>query len=379
MKFRDRRLKSGWEEARVERRLSIRDGTTTLAPPEPSRERDEDRMTDQRRAYDAAHAARARARRAGSRHRRQPAGRLRAGRRRRRDRRRGLAPRRRNPARRGRRALEAASTRRRMPGLTAVVTLEPCNHTGRTGPCSVALLAAGVARVVYALSDPGHGPAEAPSTCAPAASRCSTGVLADEAEAFLHIVAHRGARGRPWVTVKWASTLDGRAAASDGTSQWITGTASRQRVHEEREASDAILVGTGTVLADDPSLTARGDAGELLAAPADPGRRRRARDSGGRGAAPASGRPDRDPQPRPRGDPRRPRRTADSAASTSRAARPWRARSSPRASPTSSRSTSPPPCWAATSSRSATSASRPSAGAPPAPHARSSSSATTCS
>jgi diaminohydroxyphosphoribosylaminopyrimidine deaminase/5-amino-6-(5-phosphoribosylamino)uracil reductase len=69
---------------------------------------------------------------------------------------------------------------------------------------------------------------------------------------------------RPYVTVKWASTLDGRAAAEDGTSQWITGTAARQRVHEQREASDAILVGTGTALTDDPSLTARGDAGELM-------------------------------------------------------------------------------------------------------------------
>jgi diaminohydroxyphosphoribosylaminopyrimidine deaminase/5-amino-6-(5-phosphoribosylamino)uracil reductase len=90
-------------------------------------------------------------------------------------------------------------------------------------------------------------------------------VLADEAEELLHIWLTSVRRGRPWVTVKWASTLDGRAAAADGTSQWITGTAARQRVHEQRAANDAILTGTGTVLADDPSLTARGDAGELLA------------------------------------------------------------------------------------------------------------------
>jgi len=150
-------------------------------------------------------------------------------------------------------------------GLTAVVTLEPCNHTGRTGPCSVALLNAGVARVVYALSDPGQRSSGGAEHLRAGGVEVLSGVLADEAEAFLHTWLTAVSRGRPWVTVKWASTLDGRAAASDGSSQWITGTASRQRVHEEREASDAILVGTGTVLADDPSLTARGDAGELMA------------------------------------------------------------------------------------------------------------------
>ena len=149
-------------------------------------------------------------------------------------------------------------------GLTAVVTLEPCNHIGRTGPCSVALLTAGVARVVYALPDPGLRSGGGAEHLRRDGVEVIEGVLADEAEALLHPWLTAVARNRPWVTVKWASTLDGRAAASDGSSQWITGTASRQRVHEEREASDAILVGTGTVLADDPSLTARGDAGELM-------------------------------------------------------------------------------------------------------------------
>jgi len=149
-------------------------------------------------------------------------------------------------------------------GLTAVVTLEPCNHTGRTGPCSVALLNVGVARVVYALSDPGKRSSGGAAHLRAGGVEVLDGVLATEVEGLLHEWLTAVSRGRPWITVKWASTLDGRAAASDGSSQWITGTASRQRVHEERGASDAILVGIGTVLADDPSLTARGDAGELL-------------------------------------------------------------------------------------------------------------------
>ena len=149
-------------------------------------------------------------------------------------------------------------------GLTAVVTLEPCNHTGRTGPCSRALIAAGVSTVVYAVSDPGAASSGGAATLREAGVTVHSGVLAAEAEEVLHVWLTATRLQRPFVTVKWASTLDGRAAAADGSSQWITGTAARQRVHEQREASDAILVGTGTVLADDPTLTARGDAGELM-------------------------------------------------------------------------------------------------------------------
>ncbi|OII15495.1 bifunctional diaminohydroxyphosphoribosylaminopyrimidine deaminase/5-amino-6-(5-phosphoribosylamino)uracil reductase RibD [Curtobacterium sp. MCBA15_008] len=150
-------------------------------------------------------------------------------------------------------------------GATAVVTLEPCNHTGRTGPCAVALLEAGIARVVYAIDDPGTNVHGGGDRLRAGGVDVVTGVLADDAEAFLERWLLSVRLGRPWVTVKWASSLDGRAAAADGTSQWITGAAARQHVHEQRAAHDAILVGTGTVLTDDPSLTARGDAGELLA------------------------------------------------------------------------------------------------------------------
>jgi diaminohydroxyphosphoribosylaminopyrimidine deaminase/5-amino-6-(5-phosphoribosylamino)uracil reductase len=150
-------------------------------------------------------------------------------------------------------------------GATAVVSLEPCNHTGRTGPCSRALIDAGVARVVYAVGDPGDRSAGGGDTLRAAGVEVIEGVLAEEAEEFLHVWLAATRRRRPWVTLKWASTLDGRTAAADGSSRWITGAAARQRVHEQRAAADAILVGTGTVLADDPSLTARGDAGELLA------------------------------------------------------------------------------------------------------------------
>lgn len=149
-------------------------------------------------------------------------------------------------------------------GLTAIVTLEPCNHTGRTGPCAQALIDAGVARVVYALDDPNPIAGGGADRLRAVGIDVIDGVLADEAEELLRPWLTSVRLGRPFVTVKWASTLDGRAAAADGTSQWITGTAARQRVHEQRAAHDAIAVGTGTVLADDPTLTARGDGGELL-------------------------------------------------------------------------------------------------------------------
>ena len=148
-------------------------------------------------------------------------------------------------------------------GLTAVVTLEPCAHTGRTGPCADALVAAGVARVVHAVDDPGDASAGGATRLRQAGVDVEGGLLRDEGEEFLRrwLVAVR--RRRPFVTLKWASSLDGRTAAADGTSRWITGAAARQHVHEQRAAHDAILVGTGTVLDDDPSLTVRGDAGEL--------------------------------------------------------------------------------------------------------------------
>ena len=149
-------------------------------------------------------------------------------------------------------------------GLTAIVTLEPCNHHGLTGPCSQALIDAGVVRVVYAVSDTGTHSGGGAERLREAGVLVECGVLAEEASEAMRVWLTAERLRRPFVTLKWASSLDGRAAAEDGSSRWITGTAARQRVHEQREQSDVILVGTGTVIADDPSLTVRGDAGELM-------------------------------------------------------------------------------------------------------------------
>jgi len=147
---------------------------------------------------------------------------------------------------------------------TAIVTLEPCNHTGRTGPCALALIEAGIRRVVYAVDDPGATSGGGAERLRAAGVEVVEGVHEAEVRRFLEwwLVAQQ--RGRSWVTVKWASTLDGRAAAADGSSQWITGPEARADGHRLRANADAILTGTGTVLADDPALTARDAEGALL-------------------------------------------------------------------------------------------------------------------
>lgn len=146
-------------------------------------------------------------------------------------------------------------------GATAVVTLEPCNHTGRTGPCALALIDAGVTRVVYALDDPGAVSGGGAERLRAAGVSVEAGEQSEAAHRIIEGWLTTQRLGRPHVTVKWAQSLDGRAAADDGTSQWITGPAARADVHRRRASADAIVVGTGTMLADDPALTARdGDA-----------------------------------------------------------------------------------------------------------------------
>ena len=149
-------------------------------------------------------------------------------------------------------------------GATAVVTLEPCDHTGRTGPCSLALIEAGVTRVVHAEADPTLLAGGGADRLRAAGVEVRSGVLADEAAALTERWTTAVRRGRPWVTAKWASSLDGRIAAADGSSRWITGPAARADAHRRRAEHGAIVVGSGTALADDPALTARDPAGRLL-------------------------------------------------------------------------------------------------------------------
>ena len=143
-------------------------------------------------------------------------------------------------------------------GATLVTTLEPCHHEGRTGPCTEAIVAAGVARVVVAVEDPdpqvaGRGIARLRE----AGLEVVVGVRADEVAEQLAPYLHHRRTGRPLVVLKMATTVDGRIAAPDGSSRWVTGPEARADVHRMRAESDAVCVGSGTVRADDPRLDVR--------------------------------------------------------------------------------------------------------------------------
>jgi len=152
-------------------------------------------------------------------------------------------------------ALDAAGT---AEGSTVYTTLEPCNHRGLTGPCTEALIDAGVAKVVIGIEDPDPRVAGSGiSRLQDAGIEVVVGVAAAAVERQLTPYIHHRRTGRPYVVAKVAATLDGRTAAPDGSSQWITGPDARVDVHRIRAESDAILVGSGTVRVDDPSLTVR--------------------------------------------------------------------------------------------------------------------------
>ncbi|MEL5954540.1 bifunctional diaminohydroxyphosphoribosylaminopyrimidine deaminase/5-amino-6-(5-phosphoribosylamino)uracil reductase RibD [Streptomyces sp. CLV115] len=158
-------------------------------------------------------------------------------------------------------ALREAGDRAR--GGTAYVTLEPCNHTGRTGPCAQALTEAGVARVAYAVGDPDPQATGGGDTLRAAGIKAEQGLLADEAEAGNAAWLTSVRLGRPYVLWKYAATLDGRIAAADATSRWITSAESRADVHRLRAEADAVVVGSGTARTDDPQLGVRGIEGAV--------------------------------------------------------------------------------------------------------------------
>ncbi|HEX4687558.1 MAG TPA: bifunctional diaminohydroxyphosphoribosylaminopyrimidine deaminase/5-amino-6-(5-phosphoribosylamino)uracil reductase RibD [Nocardioides sp.] len=149
-------------------------------------------------------------------------------------------------------------------GATAVVTLEPCNHTGRTGPCARALIDAGVRRVVIAQRDTNPVAMGGVETLRAAGVDVETGLLVDEARRLNHVWTFAVEHGRPFVTWKFATTLDGRSAAADGTSRWVSSPAARLDTHRLRALCDTMLVGTRTVAVDDPQLTVRDQLGAAL-------------------------------------------------------------------------------------------------------------------
>jgi diaminohydroxyphosphoribosylaminopyrimidine deaminase/5-amino-6-(5-phosphoribosylamino)uracil reductase len=149
-------------------------------------------------------------------------------------------------------------------GATAVVTLEPCNHTGRTGPCSEALIAAGVRRVVFAQPDANPVAVGGAGRLREAGVEVVGGLLIEEAQAINKAWTFAIARRRPFVTWKFATTLDGRSAAADGTSRWVSSRAARLDTHRLRALCDTMLVGTHTVDVDDPELTVRDEVDQPL-------------------------------------------------------------------------------------------------------------------
>jgi len=157
-------------------------------------------------------------------------------------------------------ALDAAGEQAR--GATLYTTLEPCRHQGRTGPCTDRIVAAGVARVVVGIEDPDPAVAGAGLAQLRAAGiTVDVGIAAAAIRRQLAPYLKHRTTGRPWVLLKLAATLDGRTAAADGTSRWITGPSSRADAHRLRAESDAVIVGAGTVRADDPALTVRDASG----------------------------------------------------------------------------------------------------------------------
>jgi len=142
-------------------------------------------------------------------------------------------------------------------GATAYVTLEPCNHTGATPPCARALIDAGLARVVIAMADPNPLAAGGTDTLRAAGIAVTSGILERDAEALNRAWLHHLRTRRPHTIAKFAASLDGRIATRTGDSQWITGTHARARAHDLRQMADAIIVGAGTIVADNPSLTVR--------------------------------------------------------------------------------------------------------------------------
>jgi diaminohydroxyphosphoribosylaminopyrimidine deaminase/5-amino-6-(5-phosphoribosylamino)uracil reductase len=154
-------------------------------------------------------------------------------------------------------ALKAAGAKAK--GATIVVTLEPCNHTGATGPCSKAIADAGISKVIYAVKDPNKKAAGGAQSLHDQGLQVEGGVLESDAAYANRAWLTKIEKNRPFFTWKVATTLDGKIAATDGTSQWISNENSRSDVQILRRQADAILVGTNTVITDDPHLIPRGD------------------------------------------------------------------------------------------------------------------------